>query len=135
MVTLTARYQGDLHCDITHGPSGTVLPTDAPKDNQGKGEYFSPTDLVAAALSSCMLTVMGITARKLNVEMADAEITIEKVMAASPTRCIGTLNLTITMPAGIAPEHRAALEHAALTCPVVKSLNPEIAIKHQFAWG
>ncbi len=134
MVTINITYTGDLHCEATHGPSGTKLSTDAPKDNQGKGESFSPTDLVATALGSCILTVMGITARKLGVAMEGAQVTVTKEMQASPRR-IARLSAQVTMPAGIATEHRAALEHAAHTCPVHQSLHPEIDAPIIFAWS
>ncbi|MFT4112572.1 OsmC family protein, partial [Silvibacterium sp.] len=78
MVSIAVEYQGELHCKAVHGPSGNELTTDAPKDNQGRGESFSPTDLVATALGSCMLTVMGIMARTLNVEIAGATANVEK---------------------------------------------------------
>src|ERR1700761_299735 len=98
MVAIELQYQGDLHTKATHGPSGAELTTDAPKDNQGRGESFSPTDLVATALGSCMLTVMGIMARTLDVDIAGATATVEKEMAAAPSRRIARLAVTIHVP-------------------------------------
>ena len=134
MVAIRLTYQGQLHCEATHAPSGTTLATDAPKDNQGRGESFSPTDLVATALGSCMLTVMGIAARTLGVSIDGASANVAKEMVATPTRRIGALKVELHMPAGIASEHRPALERAALACPVHKSLHPDIAIPITFAW-
>ncbi len=86
MVNIQIEYQGDLHCRATHGPSGVELSTDAPKDNQGRGESFSPTDLVATALGTCMLTTMGILARTLNIDITGTTATIEKEMTATPLK-------------------------------------------------
>ncbi len=121
MVRITAKYLGDLHCELTHGPSGSNLHTDAPKDNQGKGEAFSPTDLSAASWGSCMLTVMGIEAKKkgMNIEGAFAEV--EKEMVADPVRRIAKISVKIGMPKGLSKEDRAYLENAARHCPVAES--------------
>jgi putative redox protein len=91
MVTMQFEYQGDLHCRAVHGPSGTELNTDAPTDNQGRGESFSPTDLVATALGTCMLTVMGIAARTLNIDIAGTKATVEKEMTTAFPRRIARL--------------------------------------------
>lgn len=135
MVTLNLTYSGELHCEVTHGPSGTVIATDAPKDNHGKGESFSPTDLLAAAYGSCALTVMGIAARKLGVAMDGATMQVVKHMVATPLRRVGRLEVRLNMPAGIPLEHRTALEHAAHTCPVGQSLHPEVAIDLTIQWA
>jgi putative redox protein len=135
MVTTTIAYQGDLHCEATHSPSGGVIATDAPLDNQGKGEAFSPTDLVGAALGSCMLTVMGIFARNHGIEMTGASASVEKEMATSGTRRIARLTVVIAMPSGIGAEDRKRLENAAYTCPVHKSLHPDIDMPIIFNWG
>ena len=134
MVEIDAEYTGDLHCRLTHGPSGAVIHTDAPKDNEGKGEAFSPTDLVAAALGSCMLTIMGIVARRHGINMAGARAHVEKEMVADPARRIAKLPVQITLPAALSPKDRQILEAAALTCPVHKSLNPNIESKIQFSY-
>src|SRR5579872_1745100 len=124
MVSINVEYQGDLHCGAVHGPSGTVLATDAPKDNQGRGESFSPTDLVATALGTCMLTTMGILARTLHIDIAGATARVDKEMASSPFRMIHQLTVKIHVPRSVSREEQTKLERAALTCPVAKTLNP-----------
>ena len=135
MVKSTITYLGDLHCDAEHEPSGAKVETDAPKDNQGRGESFSPTDLVGAALGSCMLTVMGITARRLQIDMSGAMASVEKSMVADPSRRIGELMVRISVPARVSPADQKRLENAALTCPVAKSLHPEMSMPVTFDWG
>jgi putative redox protein len=133
-VRVAVTYQGDLHCEGLHEPSGARIETDAPKDNEGRGERFSPTDLVGAALGSCMLTVMGIVARRHAWDMTGARAEVEKEMVASPIRRISRLGLQIAMPAGIPENARAVLERAAHTCPVHQSLHPDVKIDLHFAW-
>lgn len=128
------EYLGDLHCKATHGPSGTTLETDAPKDNQGRGESFSPTDLVATALGTCILTTMGILARNIGVDLAGASASVTKEMATVPTRRLGSLAVTLKMPAGVSAENRIKLERAAHTCPVHKSMHPDVAMPITFVW-
>jgi len=135
MVAIQLEYQGDLHCTAVHGPSGTALSTDAPKDNQGRGESFSPTDLVATALGSCMLTVMGIMARTLNIDIAGSTATVEKEMANAPVRMIQRLTVKIHVPGPISDENKLKLERAAHTCPVHKSLHPDVQMPIEFTWG
>src|SRR5208283_5281130 len=106
MVAIQLEYQGDLHCKAVHGPSGAELSTDAPVDNQGRGESFSPTDLVATALGSCMLTVMGILARTLGIDIAGAKASVEKEMTSAAPRRIQSLKVRIEMPEGISVENR-----------------------------
>jgi putative redox protein len=134
MVNIQVEYQGDLHCKATHGPSGAELSTDAPKDNQGRGESFSPTDLVATALGTCMLTIMGIAARTLNIDITGATATVEKEMTAAPRR-IQRLTVRIHVPHSPSPADREKLERAAHTCPVHKSLHPDVEIPIEFTWG
>jgi putative redox protein len=134
MVKIDIVYQGQLHCEATH-PSGAALQTDAPKDNMGKGESFSPTDLVATALGSCMLTVMGIAARTLNVDLTGTAVTVQKEMIATPVRRIGKLTVQINFPMQISDENKKKLEHAAMTCPVHKSLHPDVAMPIEFIWA
>jgi putative redox protein len=133
-VRMAVTYQGDLHCEGLHEPSGTRLETDAPKDNEGRGERFSPTDLVGAALGSCMLTVMGIVARRHAWDLTGACAQVEKDMVAQPIRRIARLGLQITMPVGIPQDARAVLERAARTCPVHQSLHPDVQVDLHFAW-
>ena len=132
MVKISMVYQGDLRCKLTHGPSGDEILTDAPVDNQGKGEAFSPTDLAAAALGSCMLTVMGIAARKNNIKLEGAAAEVEKEMVTTPVRKIGKIQVKIKMPAGINPAQRLLLEEAAHNCPVHKSLHPDVVVPLEF---
>ena len=132
MVKIEIFYEGGLHCRLIHGPSGAVTSTDAPKDNQGKGESFSPTDLVAASLGSCMMTVMGIFAERHAINLKGASVEVLKEMIPAPDRRIGKLSVTLKMPAGIELSQRPALEKIALTCPVYKSLNPAIEIPAKF---
>ncbi|MFC5863381.1 OsmC family protein [Acidicapsa dinghuensis] len=135
MVSIELEYQGDLHCKAVHGPSGTMLTTDAPKDNQGRGESFSPTDLVAAALGSCILTVMGIMARTLEIELAGTTATVEKEMANVPVRMIHTLRVKIHVPHVVSAENRVKLERATHTCPVHRSLHPDVQKPIEFVWA
>jgi putative redox protein len=134
MVTIQAEYQGDLHCKAVHGPSHAEFATDAPTDNQGRGESFSPTDLVATALGTCMLTVMGILARTLEIDIAGATATVDKDMSSTTPRRIHSLTVRIHMPHGISPENQQKLERAAQTCPVKKSLHPDVQIPIEFTW-
>ncbi|HLQ36910.1 MAG TPA: OsmC family protein, partial [Planctomycetota bacterium] len=116
MVTITARYDGDLSCTATHGPSGATIRTDAPKDNEGTGRLFSPTDLVGTAMGTCMLTIMGIVARRHGIAMDGATVKVDKHMSQNPRR-IGRLPVEITVPGRLQPEQKRLLEAAALGCP------------------
>jgi putative redox protein len=135
MVAIQVEYQGDLHCRALHGPSGSDLSTDAPRDNQGRGESFSPTDLVATALGACMLTVMGILARTLSLDISGTTAAVEKEMTAAPPRRIQRLTVKIHVPQAQSPENREKLERAAQTCPVFRSLHPDIEVPVEFSWG
>lgn len=135
MVSIQLEYQGDLHCKAVHGPSETELFTDAPKDNQGRGESFSPTDLVATALGSCMLTTMGILARTLNLSITGTTATVEKEMTSVPSRRIQRLTARIHMPHALGEEDRLKLRRAAETCPVARSLHPDVEQVVEFTWG
>jgi putative redox protein len=135
MVTIQLEYQGDLHCKAVHEPSGIALTTDAPKDNQGRGESFSPTDLVATALGSCILTVMGIMARTLHLDISGVTATVGKEMTTTAPRRIARLAVRIHVPQSISPEDQKKLEHAAHTCPVHKSLHPDVQSPIEFIWA
>ena len=126
MVEITVRYEGALRCNARHGPSGTTLLTDAPIDNHGKGESFSPTDLLAAALPACMMTIMGIVADREAIDLRGMTATTKKVMSTDAPRRIASLRTVITLPIAADHPHRAALENAAHTCPVHKSLRESI---------
>ena len=134
MVKINIVYEGGLRCRLTHEQSGSVITTDAPKDNMGKGEAFSPTDLVAAGLGSCMLTVMGIVATRHAIDLKGTAVDVTKEMVTEPIRRIGTITVTFRMAPGIPADKRAMLEHAAHTCPVHKSLHPDVQAPVQFIY-
>lgn len=135
MVEIKISYEGRLRCRAVHGPSGTKLATDAPKDNMGQGESFSPTDLVATALGSCMLTIMGIVAQRHDIDLTGATVTVGKEMVTAPVRRIGRLSVDIRVPHAVSLEQRSLLENAAHTCPVHKSIHPDIDTPVTFHWG
>ena len=135
MVAIEMEYEGDLHCKAVHGPSGTELSTDAPKDNQGRGESFSPTDLVATALGTCMLSIMGILARTLNLDIKGTTATVEKEMTTAPPRRIAKLTVKIHVPHTLSVEEQEKFVRAAHTCPVHKSLHPDVEMPIEFTWG
>ena len=134
MVKISLAYEGSLRCRATHGPSGQSLQTDAPVDNHGRGESFSPTDLVATALGSCMATLLGIIADRHHLDLRGMEIVVSKEMSTEAPRRIARLATTIGIP--LPPDHpqRKVLENAALTCPVHQSLHPEIEKPLDFQW-
>jgi putative redox protein len=134
MVQIDIAYQGNLRCQAVHAESGAAVLTDAPKDNQGNGESFSPTDLVATALGTCMLTIMGIVAKRANIDLARATVRVQKEMASTPVRRIARLTVEIHVPASVPVEMRPQLERAALGCPVFKSVHPDIEIPVVFSW-
>jgi putative redox protein len=133
-MTSTIVYKGDLRTEMTHLESGTVVFTDAPKDNHGKGEAFSPTDLVATALGSCMLSIMGIYARQQELDIEGTQVEITKVMATNPRR-IAEIKAVFTMPKrDFTDKDRKALERAAMTCPVSESLSDDLMQRITFNW-
>jgi len=134
MTTSTIYYQGALHTEARHNQSGTIIVTDAPVDNQGKGEAFSPTDLCATSLACCMLTVMGIMAEGKGIPFNKAEIQLQKIMASDPRRIIGIeIDMTI-FDEGLDEKMMQILQHTALTCPVAKSLHPDIKQDISFSY-
>jgi putative redox protein len=132
-VEITGRYSGHLKTELTHGPSGVVLRTAAPADNRGDGSSFSPTDLVAAALASCMVTTMAIVAERDGLDLSGVTFRVEKHMSGDPRR-IARLPVVIHLPAHLPPEARLKLERAAHTCPVHRSLLPEVEKDVQFVY-
>ena len=124
MVKINIEYEGALHCVATHGPSGRTLETDAPVDNHGRGESFSPTDLVATAMGTCMATVMGIYAAAHGLDLRGTRVEVGKEMTQSGTRRIARLATEIWFPPGLTKND--VLERVALTCPVHQSLHPEL---------
>ncbi len=125
MATSTINYLGDLKTEATHVQSGTKITTDPPLDNKGKGESFSPTDLLATSLGTCMITIMGIAAKENNFSIDGTTCTITKIMAADPRR-VSEIHAVINFPYTFNDEVKSMLEHAAVTCPVYLSLHPDI---------
>lgn len=136
MPTVHTTYLGDLRTQATHLQSETVIITDAPLDNNGKGEAFSPTDLVAAALGSCMMTIMGIVARRDGIDLKGSQMKITKVMTAEPPRKIASIVVKLSMQTGVelSENDKAKLVRAAYTCPVALSLHPDIEQNISFEW-
>jgi len=135
MVEIDIVYNGELRCLATHQPSSTVLTTDAPKDNHGKGESFSPTDLVATALGTCILTMMGIAAQSMQIDLSGTKVVVRKEMVAKPIRRIGSLAVTIDVPLSLGEAQRQKLINVAMTCPVHKSMHPDVQMPIEFRWA
>lgn len=134
-MTSTVVYEGQLHTTCTHLRSGNAFETDAPVDNQGKGERFSPTDLMATSLATCMITTMGIKARTMDIDLNGVKIDVEKIMKPDPRR-VGGINLFFHLPEelkGLDEKAKQILKHTADTCPVAKSLHPDVAVTVD--WG
>jgi putative redox protein len=132
METIITRYLGDLRTEATHMASKNIVITDAPLDNQGKGEAFSPTDLLAASLGSCMLTLMGIVAKRHQIDLGATNVKITKIMASEPRR-VAEIHLDFTIEGKtFTLSEKKILENAAHTCPVSKSLHPDIQQKVKF---
>jgi putative redox protein len=125
MVEIEISYEGDLRTRAQHGPSQNTLITDAPRDNCGKGESFSPTDLVATALASCVATIMGIVAQRESLDLTGLRVHVAKEMAANPRRIV-RLPVSVTAPASLTAEQREKLEAGARHCPVHYSIHPDI---------
>lgn len=134
MKTATVVYEGELRTRATHLRSGDVLLTDAPPDNEGKGEAFSPTDLVATAALTCMITTMGIFARRKNIALGNVRGDVEKIMADNPRR-ISALNIELVFEGqSFSPKEKAMLENVAMTCPVTQSIHPDIIVNLSFSY-
>jgi putative redox protein len=135
-VEINIVYEGGLRCRAQHGPSGVVLSTDAPVDNQGKGESFSPTDLVATALGSCMVTIMDMVARRNGYPIDGSKVRVLKEMIQEPVRRIGQLTVDVHVANGgrLTEKDRTILQKAAHACPVLKSLHPDINVPVTFHW-
>ncbi len=134
-VRMTFEYTGGFNCRIEHGPSGAQTSTDAPKDNAGKGEAFSPTDMVGAALATCAVTTMAIKAPKQGIEFGTARGEVVKEMTAEAPRRIRRLTVDIHMPEGLDSEARAKLEVIGRECPVALSLAPEVDLVMNFHYS
>lgn len=137
MVEIDVAYLGELRCSATHGPSGIRLETDAPLDNKGRGEAFSPTDLLATALGTCMLTTMGIRTEGRALPLQGCTLSVKKHMTAAAPRRIQRLEVAVHVPRGaeLATEDRELLQQIAHTCPVRLSILPAIEVPVTFSWG
>ncbi|MDE0596613.1 MAG: OsmC family protein [Roseibacillus sp.] len=134
MIEISIDYAGQLHCNATHGPSGDTLETDAPVDNNGRGEAFSPTDLVATALGTCMATVMGIAAQRKKISLEGMKLTVRKHMSEDTPRRISKLEVEVEMPIGQEHPEKKILQSVVLGCPVHHSLHPEIEVPITWRW-
>ncbi len=133
-MTSIVIYEGDLRTTLTHLESKTSINTDAPKDNHGKGEAFSPTDLVATGLAACMMSIMGIYAKQHQLDIVGTKASVQKNMASAPRR-ISSIDIVMEMPKhNFSEKERKALEHAAHTCPVAQSLHPDLVQHVTFIW-
>lgn len=135
MVEMTLVYEGGLHTQALHGPSRAVVETDAPVDNQGKGEAFSPTDLLATSLASCMLTTMAIVGEREGWRLDGARARVEKHMELQPRRRVGRLVVDLTLPTGLPEAARERLEETARGCPVAASIHPDTQVDLTLCWG
>ncbi len=134
MVEIKLSYEGDLHCSAVHGPSGNILVTDAPVDNNGRGQAFSPTDLLATALGSCMATVIGIVAKRKEIAVEGMAVTVRKFMSDDQPRRVKRLELDLVMPLPGSHPDRKLLESAARGCPVHHSIHPDIEVAMNWIW-
>ncbi len=134
MVEIEILYEGDLHCSAVHLPSGNTLVTDAPLDNNGRGEAFSPTDLMATALGSCMATVIGIVAKRKELAIEGMTVNVRKFMSDEQPRRIKRLELDLQIPLPATHSDRKLLESAAHGCPVHQSIHPDIEVVMNWAW-
>lgn len=134
MVQIDISYQGQLRCHATHGPSGSTLETDAPVDNHGRGEAFSPTDLLATALAACMTTVMGIAAERKSIDLTGMKVQVRKHMSSDSPRRVSRLELDLRVP--LPPDHpeRSFLEATGRGCPVHHSLHPDTEVELNWQW-
>jgi len=133
-VEISGSYTGELKMELRHGPSGMEIKTAAPRDNMGDGSSFSPTDLLAASLGSCMVSTMAIVAKRSGIPFEQASFSLEKHMTASPPRRVDSVPVTIHLPASLTPEQRETLEHAARNCPVERSLSPDVRREVTFVY-
>ena len=134
-MTASVVYEGQLRCKATHNQSGTVVETDAPTDNRGKGERFSPTDMVCVALGTCAITTMGIKAQDMDIDLAGATIDIQKHMVSDPRR-IGKIDVILKFPKtlNLSEKDQTILERIGNNCPVFKSLSPDTEVNIVYEW-
>lgn len=134
-MTATIVYKGDLRCECTHLQSGTIIETDAPTDNRGKGERFSPTDTVCVALATCMITTMGIRSADMGIDLTNTKIEVTKHMLADPRR-IGKIEVSLHLPAfDLEEKDKTILQKIGDNCPVMKSLHPDLEVTVNYLWG
>lgn len=135
-MTASIVYKGDLRCECTHLQSGTVIETDAPTDNRGKGERFSPTDTVCVALATCIITTMGIKANDMQTDLAGTSIDVTKHMLSDPRR-IGNIDVIVNFPSSLKPDKkdRIILQRVGDNCPVMKSLHPDLIVNVEYNWA
>ena len=134
-MTASIIYKGDLRCECTHVQSGTIIETDAPTDNRGKGERFSPTDTVCVALGTCIITTIGIRANDMQLNLANTQIAVTKHMLSDPRR-IGKIVVIIQFPElpGLSDKDKMILQKIGDNCPVMKSLHPDILVELEYHW-
>ena len=133
-MTATVLYKGELRCACTHLQSGTIIETDAPTDNRGKGERFSPTDTVCVALATCIITTMALKATDMGIELGGTQLEVTKHMIPDPRR-IGRIVITLTMPRlGLEEKDRTILERTGNNCPVARSLHPDLEVDITYVW-
>lgn len=134
-MTATIQYEGNLRCNATHVQSNSLIETDAPTDNRGKGERFSPTDLVCTALATCMITTMAMKATDMGIELKDTILEVQKHMASEPRR-IAKIDVACTFPATLQLEEKdkIILQRVGDNCPVIKSLHPDVVINASYQW-
>lgn len=134
-MTASVVYQGDLRCECTHLQSGSKIETDAPTDNRGKGERFSPTDTVCIALATCIITTMGIRAGDMNIDLKGTKLDVTKHMLSEPRR-IGKIDIVLHIPGkGIEDKDRIILQKIGDNCPVMKSLHPDLQVSTVYNWN
>ena len=134
-MTATVVYKGHLRCQCTHIQSGTIIETDAPTDNKGKGERFSPTDSVCVALATCIVTTMGIKANDMNIDLTGTTINVTKHMIADPRR-IAKIDVQLNFMAslGLNEKDKTILQRVGNNCPVAKSLHPDLVVNVEYNW-
>ena len=133
-MTASIIYKGDLRCECTHLQSGTVIETDAPTDNRGKGERFSPTDTVCVALATCVITTMGIRAADMNIDLSQTRIEVTKHMLSEPRR-IGKIEIVLNIPnIGLDDNTKMIMQKIGDNCPVMKSLHPDLQVATSYNW-
>jgi putative redox protein len=134
-MTASIIYKGDLRCECTHLQSGTKIETDAPTDNRGKGQRFSPTDSVCVALGTCIITTIGIRAADMNIDLAETKLAVTKHMISDPRR-IGKIDVQVTFPSALnlSEKDKALFQKIGDNCPVMKSIHPDIEVKVDYLW-